>query len=85
MPKAGTSALSRHSTRPTFSPTIVSHVAHDSLRHQIAVEERLRNPRGRIVGLIDEVEEGLSAFRLRPRVGRVPVDHDIADAHIEPG
>ena len=59
------------------------HVAHHRLAHDIAVEKRLRDPGGRLIGLVHEVEQRLTALVGRPLVGSVPLDHEPPDAGIE--
>ena len=65
MPNAGTTALSRQSTSPALSPTIVSTSPTTACVDEVAVEERLRDPGRALVGLVDEVEERLPALGLR--------------------
>jgi len=54
-------------------------------RVEIAVEERLRNPGGAVVGLIDEIEERVALFSLRPRIGRIPSVYDVPHIRLEAG
>jgi hypothetical protein len=60
-------------------------ITHDSLRDEVGVEQRLRNPGGRLVGLVDEIEQRLPALGLRACVAPIPLDDNIPDAGIESG
>ena len=60
-------------------------VADDGLRDEVAVEQRLRNPRRRVVGLVHEVEKRLPALRLGSRVVGVPLVHDMPQVRRETG
>ena len=74
MPNAGTRGLSRHSDQPDLVADDRVHVADDGLRDEVAVEQRLRNPRRGVVGLVHEVEQRLPALGFGPRIRRIPRD-----------
>ena len=57
----------------------------DGLRDHVLLEQRLRNPRGAVVGLIDEVEQRPLAIPLRSRIGLAPAIHDVAHVGLERG
>src|SRR5688572_6901987 len=59
------------------------YITHDGLRDQVLLEQRLRNPRGAVVGLIHEVEQGPLALPLRSRIGLAPAIHDVTHVGIE--
>jgi hypothetical protein len=58
-------------------------VADDGLGDQVGVEERLGDPRGAVVGLVDEIEQGVLAFLFRPGIGGIPPVHEIAGVRCE--
>ena len=61
------------------------YIPHDGLRDQVPLEQRLRNPRGAVVGLIHEVEQRPLAIPLRSRIGLAPAIHDVTHVGIERG
>ena len=72
---------------PQHEPNLLPHdridVAHDRLRHEVAFEKRLRNPRGALVGLVDELAQGARAVFRRAEVIRIPGIDQVADIRLK--
>ena len=66
---------------PQHEPDLVANdgvdIPHHRLRDQVLLEQRLRNPGGAVVGLIDEVEQCPPAIPLRSRIGLAPAIHNV--------
>ena len=83
MPNAGTSALSRHGDEAGLVANDRLHIAGDNLRDEVGVEERLRNPCGAVVGLVDELEQRALALVLRSGILRIPAVDEVTNVRCE--
>ena len=84
MPNAGTSALLAPQHQADLLADDRVHVADDRLRHEVAVEERLRDPGRAVVGLVHEVEQAPRGVRARGGGSAgIPAIDEIAAVRLE--